>query len=241
MIATLDGMCDDITIEVLGDALDSKDAGREGHPKRVMAFAVILARVIGLNPDRVRAVALGSLLHDIGKMLIPAEILLKPGKLQRSEQKVMREHCRLGYQILREIPFLKEAAKVAYCHQERYDGSGYPRGLKGNQIPLGARICSIVDTLDAITSDRAYRKAKSFAEARAEIMRGAHIQFDPTLVEAYLSVPDRAWMKLRQETIQLGTNFSPFSYAKWWKPLLQDQTMGRVKSWSCATIAVNSD
>ena len=152
----------DITLEALGDALDLKDAETEGHSKRVTAFTIALARGAGIPPHQIPVVARGAFLHDIGKMAIPDAILLKPSKLQVDEQKVMREHCARGYQMLRKIPFLQEAAEIVYSHQEHYDGSGYPRGLKGEQIPLGARIFAVADTLDAITSDRPYRRATSF-------------------------------------------------------------------------------
>ena len=203
----------DITLEALGDALDLKDAETEGHSKRVTAFTIALARGMGLPLQQIRVIARGAFLHDIGKMAIPDAILLKPGGLQSDEQKVMREHCSRGYQMLRKIPFLQEAAEIVYSHQEHFDGSGYPRGLKGEQIPLGARIFAIADTLDAITSDRPYRKAKSFAAARGEISRCSGTQFDPTVVQAYLSLPDRIWVDLRGEITQHARRFSPFAFA----------------------------
>ena len=169
----------DITLEALGDALDLKDAETEGHSKRVTAYTIALARGAGIPSQQIPVVARGAFLHDIGKMAIPDAILLKPSKLQTDEQKVMREHCARGYQMLRKIPFLQEAAEIVYSHQEHYDGSGYPRKLKGEQIPLGARIFAVADTLDAITSDRPYRKAATFAAARLEIKRCAGTQFDP--------------------------------------------------------------
>ena len=160
-----------------------KDAETEGHSKRVTAFTIALARGAGMPPHQIPVVARGAFLHDIGKMAIPDAILLKPSKLQAEEQKVMREHCARGYQMLRKIPFLQEAAEIVYSHQEHYDGSGYPRRLKGEQIPLGARIFAVADTLDAITSDRPYRKATSFTAARLEIKRCAGTQFDPKVVD----------------------------------------------------------
>src|SRR6201981_3273683 len=147
----------DITLEVLGDALDLKDAETENHSRRVTAFTIAIARAMGLSSDQIRIIARGAFLHDIGKMAIPDQILKKPGKLDAEETAIMREHCYRGYQIVRRIPFLSEAAEIVYAHQEKYDGTGYPRGLKGDQIPLGARIFSIADTLDAMTSDRPYR------------------------------------------------------------------------------------
>jgi HD-GYP domain-containing protein (c-di-GMP phosphodiesterase class II) len=111
----------------------------------------------------------------------------------------MREHCERGYNILRKIPFLNEAAEIVYCHQEHFDGSGYPRGIRGNDIPVGARIFSVADTLDAITSDRPYRGAKSFDAARLEILRCSGTQFDPAVVEVFLKIPNELWIELRTE------------------------------------------
>jgi putative nucleotidyltransferase with HDIG domain len=199
----------DITLEALGDALDLKDAETEGHSKRVTAFTIALARGAGVPPQQIPIVARGAFLHDIGKMAIPDAILLKPSKLQADEQKVMREHCARGYQMLRKIPFLQEAAEIVYSHQEHYDGSGYPRGLKGEQIPMGARIFAVADTLDAITSDRPYRKGTSFAAARMEIKRCAGTQFDPKVVEVYLSLPDQLWEDLRAEITQQSKKLTP--------------------------------
>ena len=199
----------DITLEALGDALDLKDAETEGHSKRVTAFTIALARGAGIPPHQIPVVARGAFLHDIGKMAIPDAILLKPSKLQVDEQKVMREHCARGYQMLRKIPFLQEAAEIVYSHQEHYDGSGYPRGLKGEEIPLGARIFAVADTLDAITSDRPYRKATSFAAARLEIKRCAGTQFDPKVVDVYLSLPDQLWEDLRAEITKQAKKFTP--------------------------------
>jgi putative nucleotidyltransferase with HDIG domain len=198
----------DITLEALGDALDLKDAETEGHSKRVTAFTIALARGVGIPPHQISVVARGAFLHDIGKMAIPDAILLKPSKLQADEQKVMREHCASGYQMLRKIPFLQEAAEIVYSHQEHYDGSGYPRRLKGDEIPLGARIFAVADTLDAITSDRPYRKATSFAAARQEIKRCSGTQFDPRIVDVYLSLPDQLWEDLRAEITLQTKKFS---------------------------------
>ncbi len=192
----------DITLEALGDALDLKDAETEGHSKRVTAFTIALARGAGIPPRQIPVIARGAFLHDIGKMAIPDAILLKPSKLQAEEQKIMREHCARGYQMLRKIPFLQEAAEIVYSHQEHFDGSGYPRGLRGDQIPVGARIFAVADTLDAITSDRPYRKGNSFSAARAEIKRCGGTQFDPRVVDVYLSLPDQLWEDLRAEITQ---------------------------------------
>jgi len=189
----------DITLEALGDALDLKDAETEGHSRRVTAYTIALARAMGLKSEEIRVVSRGAFLHDIGKMAIPDAILLKPGKLDRQEQTMMREHCVRGYQILKKIPFLQDAAQIVYSHQEHYDGTGYPRGLKGEEIVLGARIFAVADTLDAITSDRPYRRANTFAAARQEILRCSGTQFDPEVVRVYASLPDKLWEDLQNE------------------------------------------
>src|SRR6202045_1314187 len=159
----------DITLETLGDALDLKDRETEGHSKRVTAFTIAIARAMGLPREHIAVIARGAFLHDIGKMAIPDKILNKPGKLEPDEMTIMKEHAYHGYQIVKKIPFLAEAAEIVYSHQERFDGSGYPRNLKGAEIPLGARIFSVADTLDAITSDRPYRRKQTLEAAREEI------------------------------------------------------------------------
>ncbi len=198
----------DITLEALGNALDLKDAETEGHSKRVTAFTIAIARAMGLASDRIRVIARGAFLHDVGKMAIPDAILRKPGKLDDLEVAIMREHCFRGYQMLRKIPFLQEAAEIVYAHQERWDGTGYPRGLKGEQIPLGARLFAVADTLDAIRSDRPYRPAQSFAAAREEIMRWSGRQFDPKVVDTFLSMPESIWEDLRREIDAQAYQFS---------------------------------
>src|SRR5947209_3349312 len=189
----------DITLEALGDALDLKDAETEGHSKRVTAFTIAIAREMGLPDDQIRVIARGAFLHDIGKMAIPDAILLKPGALNPEEIATMREHCYHGYQMLKKIPFLQEACDIVYTHQERFDGTGYPRGLKGDEIPLGARIFAVADTLDAITSDRPYRPAQSLSAAREEIKSWAGRQFDTEVVRKFLEMPGSIREDLRKE------------------------------------------
>jgi putative nucleotidyltransferase with HDIG domain len=204
----------DITLEALGDALDKKDAETEGHSKRVTAFTIAIARAMGLSKDQIAVIARGAFLHDIGKMAIPDAILRKPGKLTPDEILIMQEHCFHGYEILKKIPFLGEAAEIVYAHQEKYDGTGYPRGLKGEQIPLGARMFSVADTLDAITSDRPYRPAQSLTAARDEIKLWSGRQFDPDVVKVFLEMDQNIWPDLRKEVNAQVQRFAYSTSAK---------------------------
>jgi putative nucleotidyltransferase with HDIG domain len=189
----------DHTLEALGGALDAKDAETEGHCQRVTAFTIEIARRMGVDKGLMRHIARGAFLHDIGKMGVPDQILRKPGPLTDEERQIMRRHCEIGYSVLERIPFLKEAAEIVLSHQECYDGSGYPRGLKGEQIPLGARIFAIADTLDAMISDRPYRKAQPISAVRAEVQKFCGRQFDPRVVEVFLSIPDRVWLEMHAQ------------------------------------------
>ncbi len=202
----------DITLEALGNALDLKDAETEGHSKRVTAYTLALGRAMGLNEPELRVIGRGAFLHDIGKMAIPDAILRKPGKLTEDERIIMRTHSELGYRMIRKIPYLREAAEIVYAHQECYEGSGYPRGLRGEEIHIGARIFAVADTLDAITSNRPYRKASTIREARQEVLRCAGTQFDPAIVDVFLATPDSIWLNLREGIMRDGPEFSPFGY-----------------------------
>lgn len=200
----------DVTLQALGGALDLKDAETEGHSKRVTAFTIAIARAMGIPKDQIAVIARGAFLHDIGKMGIPEAIIRKPGKLTPDEVTIMKEHCYHGYQLLKNIPFLAEAAEIVYSHQERFDGTGYPRGLKGEEIPLGARIFSVADTLDAIISDRPYRAAQSLSAAREEIRQWSARQFDPEVVTAFLAMPEEIWADLRKE---IDLQISKYAYS----------------------------
>lgn len=189
----------DMILQALGDALDLKDAETEGHSRRVTAFTIAIAKAMGLPREEIPVIARGAFLHDIGKMAIPDAILRKPGKLDEREKEQMREHCYNGYQIVKKIPFLADAAEIVYSHQECFDGSGYPRGLRGAEIPLGARIFSVADTYDAITSHRPYRAARSHDEACAEIRAWSGRQFDPEVVRVFLDMPEQFWDDLRKD------------------------------------------
>ncbi len=202
-IAQLEQSYDD-TLEALGSALDLKDAETEGHCQRVTAFCISIARFMPVPDPYLAVLARAAFLHDIGKMAIPDGILRKPGPLNDEEKQIMRTHCEVGYNMLIRIPFLRDAAEIVLAHQEFFDGTGYPRGLKGDQIPLGARIFTIADSLDAMISDRPYRKALPMSHAREEIKRCSGTQFDPQMVEVFLSIPEQHWLDLREN---LGSPF----------------------------------
>src|SRR5208282_871708 len=197
----------DDTLEALGSALDLKDAETEGHCQRVTAFTISIAKAVPVPGSYLAVLARAAFLHDIGKMAIPDSILSKPGPLDNDEKTVMRTHCQKGYDVLARIPFLRDAAEIVLAHQEFYDGTGYPRGLRGEQIPLGARIFSVADALDAMISDRPYRKALPMSHAMEEIRRCAGTQFDPRIVEVFNTIPEQHWLELRENLA------SPFKLA----------------------------
>jgi PAS domain S-box-containing protein/putative nucleotidyltransferase with HDIG domain len=176
----------DRTIEGWARALDLKDQETEGHSRRVTELSVALAARLGIRGEELMHVRRGALLHDIGKMGVPDAILLKPGKLDREEWEVMKRHTTHGYELLKPIPFLWPALEIPYLHHERWDGTGYPLGLKGDEIPRAARIFAIVDVYDALTNDRPYRPAWSREEALAYIASQAGRQFDPAIAAEFL-------------------------------------------------------
>ena len=180
-----DGQC--ALGEALVAALDAREHETGLHSKRVACHTLVLARHFSADPQELRQVYLGALLHDIGKIGIPDSILLKEGSLSDAEWRVMRTHPEIGHRILAGAPFMAKAAELVLTHEERFDGTGYPRGLAGDSIPLWARLFAVIDTLDAITSDRPYRKSLGFDAASAEIARQSGTQFDPKAVEAFLA------------------------------------------------------
>jgi len=200
----------DETLEALGSALDLKDAELEGHCQRVTAFSISIARAMPVPAQYLPILARAAFLHDIGKMAIPDSILRKPGPLDKDEKQIMRKHCQDGYNMLIRIPFLRDSAEIVLAHQEHYDGSGYPRGLKGDQIPLGARIFTIADSLDAMVSDRPYRRALPMSHAREEIKRCSGSQFDPKVVDVFMKFPEEHWLDLREH---IGSPF-PLAHLK---------------------------
>jgi putative nucleotidyltransferase with HDIG domain len=175
------------TLWALVAALDAREHETSDHSVRVVRYTLAIARRLGIPEADLPDIGRGALLHDIGKIGVPDAILLKPGRLTDAEWAEMRKHPQIGSSILKSIDFLEVPAEIVLCHQERWDGGGYPRGLRGAAIPIGARIFAIADTFDAITSDRPYRRRTGPEEARAEIARHAGTQFDPACAQAFLS------------------------------------------------------
>ena len=191
----------DDTLETFGSALELKDAETAGHSQRVTAYTISIAKSVPVPLPYLTVLARAAFLHDIGKMAIPDKILRKPGALDDAEKVIMRTHCETGYNMLTRIPFLRDAAEIVLAHHEFFDGTGYPRGLRGEQIPLGARIISVANALDAMLSDWPYRNALPMSHAREEIRRRAGTQFDPKLVEVFLSIPESHWIDFRESLI----------------------------------------
>jgi response regulator RpfG family c-di-GMP phosphodiesterase len=185
------------TLQALGAAIDLRDNETAGHSRRVCRYSIEIARAMGWSDKQLGSLARGAYLHDIGKLGIPDAILLKPGPLTADEWKLMQQHVQIGFDLVKGIPFLADAAEIILTHHERYDGGGYPRGLTGEQIPLGARIFAVVDTLDAITSDRPYRSASTFESACETIRYLSGSQFDPQVVRAFLGIPEATWQASR--------------------------------------------
>ena len=178
----------DATLQGWVRALDLRDKETEGHTQRVTILTVQLAKMMGVGDDDLIHIQRGALLHDIGKMAIPDAILLKPGDLTPEERDLVRRHPLFAYEMLKPIRFLHSAIDIPYCHHEKWDGSGYPRGLKEVQIPFAARIFSIADVWDALTSDRPYRKRVKPEDVRSYLRGQSGTHFDPQVVDAFLSM-----------------------------------------------------
>ena len=189
----------DSTLRALSVALDVRDRELEGHSQRVARYMELMARELRLAKVDLPTLRRGALLHDLGKIGMPDEILRKAGELASSEWTIMKRHPAYGARILAGIPFLSGAAEIVRHHHERYDGSGYPDGLAGEEIPLGARIFALADAFDAMTSDRPYRKAMSLDDALAEIKRCAGAQFDPAIATAFLNIPSERLAAVRAD------------------------------------------
>ncbi|HLY63715.1 MAG TPA: HD domain-containing phosphohydrolase [Terriglobia bacterium] len=199
----------DDTLEALGAALDLRDNETGGHSRRVSHYCLEIAKAYGCTPEQLKQIARGSYMHDIGKIGIPDSILLKPGRLTSEERATMETHARVGYELVSRISFLAGAAEIVLAHQERYDGTGYPQGLVGEEIPLGARIFAVADTLDAMTSDRPYRRAMSFTKATSEIKNEGGRQFDPQVVRIFLNIPEITWQEIRSHAAASRATIRP--------------------------------
>jgi diguanylate cyclase (GGDEF)-like protein len=188
---------DAVALAALRDMLRARDPGTGAHSERVRIYALALAEAHGVPKGQLLDVEYGVMLHDIGKIAVPDGILLKPGPLSPDEWKIMRKHPEMGRRLIEHIPFLRGAVPVVYHHHERWDGTGYPDGLRGEDIPLGARIFAVADAFDAMTYDRPYSRAIPVASARAEIERCAGTHFDPSVAATFLSLPLECLEELR--------------------------------------------
>jgi putative nucleotidyltransferase with HDIG domain len=190
--------------------LDMRDQETRGHSVRVATHSLALAEMLGIkDQDELAMIYRGALMHDVGKIGVPDAILRKPSSLSEEEWVFMRKHSAMGYRILAQVPYLRPAARIVLAHHERWDGAGYPRGLKKEDIPLGARIFALSDSYDAIISDRPYRRGQTADAAFTEILRCAGTQFDPRVVEAF----EALFPQWRHETGE--GSLSPLYLPKW--------------------------
>ena len=199
-----------MTLKALVQALETRDFETHGHSERVVTFSLRLGYELGLEKEVLRDLELGALLHDIGKIGVPDAVLRKPAKLNDDEWAKMKLHPQHGQKILRNIPFLEGASRIVGQHHERWDGEGYPYGLRGEDIDIGARIFAVVDAFDAMVSDRVYRKGCPYDDALKELERCAGTQFDPMIVEAFKAIPKEDWEILRERSLmekQESTSF----------------------------------
>ena len=198
----------DTTLENFMAALDLRDVETYGHSKTVARYSHFLAEACGVgDPTTLDSIRKGALLHDAGKMAIPDSILKKPGPLTAQEWAVIRRHPALGYGLVRDVKLVPEVGNIILCHHEKYDGTGYPKGLKGAAIPIEARIFAVADTLDAVTSHRPYRGPRDFKAARLELEANAGRQFDPGVVDVFRGMDLAVWEKIRFETTRLMPPF----------------------------------
>ncbi len=198
------------TLRALVQALETRDFETHGHSERVVTFSLRLGYELGLEKEALRDLELGALLHDIGKIGVPDAVLRKPAKLNEEEWEKMKLHPLHGQKILRNIPFLEGAARIVAQHHEKWDGTGYPYAIRGEDIDIGARIFAVVDAFDAMVSDRVYRKGRSYHEALEELERFAGTQFDPLIVEAFKAIPKDDWEILRQRSLKEKQENSSF-------------------------------
>ncbi|MFN0061639.1 MAG: HD domain-containing phosphohydrolase [Myxococcaceae bacterium] len=191
------------TLLALVAALDAREHETSDHSQRVVRYTQAVAERLSIQGHDLEEIGRGALLHDIGKIGVPDAVLLKPGRLTPEEWREMRRHPEIGHQMIQSIPFLDTPAQIVLSHQERFDGAGYPRQLKGHEIHVGARIFAVADTLDAMTSDRPYRQGTTFGNAIAEITRCSGSQFDPDVVKAFLDIGEDGIRKIKAEMTAL--------------------------------------
>jgi response regulator RpfG family c-di-GMP phosphodiesterase len=187
------------TLLALVAALDAREHETSDHSQRVVEYTTAIADRLGLRGPELEEIGRGALLHDIGKIGVPDAVLLKPAKLTPEEWKEMRRHPDIGYDMIRSIEFLSTPATIVLSHQEKFDGKGYPRGLRGEEIHIGARVFAVADTLDAMTSDRPYRRGTTFENAVDEIQRCAGSQFDPEVVRAFLDIGVKNLRRIKED------------------------------------------
>ena len=192
----------DMALEALVAALDARECETQNHSKRVSEYAVYLASAMGIESPQLAVIRRAGMLHDVGKIGVSDRILLKKGPLSKSQWSQMMAHPEIGRRILQTLPSLEREAEIVLTHHERYDGDGYPNKLHATQIPFGSRIFAIVDTLDAMTSDRPYRSALSFETALEEILRCSGSQFDPEVVRVFQGIPHETWAGIRTRTLK---------------------------------------
>jgi ribonuclease P protein subunit RPR2 len=188
-----------LTVRALAGAVEARDAYTGRHAERVAAYGLQIASAAGMQLGDEPQIEFGFLLHDAGKVAVPDAILFKPGPLTPPERAIIEQHPLTGWEIVRDIEFLGAARDVIRSHHERWDGNGYPDGLAGTEIPLSARVFAVADTIDALTTTRPYRRASSFARARAIITRDSGTHFDPEIIAAYESLPDSRLEQIRKE------------------------------------------
>ena len=191
-----------VTLKAVAQALETRDFETYGHSERVVTFSLRLAHEVGLKKELMRDLELGALLHDVGKIGVPDSILRKPSKLNEKEWDKMKLHPVHGFKILRDIPFLEGAVKIVSQHHERWDGTGYPLGIRGENIDICARIFSVVDAFDTMISDTVYRRGRPFEDAVKELDRCAGSQFDPAIVEAFKEISVADWDFLRKRSLE---------------------------------------
>lgn len=201
------------TFRALDAALQARDICTHTHCQRVIYYSLTLGRLMGLSEHELVTLERGVFLHDIGKIHMPDSVLLKPGVLSETERTVMQQHSLIGYDMLRHNPLLTDAAEIVLTHHERYNGSGYPMGLRGEDIPLGARICAITDTFDALTSIRPYRTPMSFEEACTYIQSEGGRHFDPSIVDTFTVLEPSRWAAIQRLASTKATLSSLFQAA----------------------------